>query len=119
MNRWIHFFGAPDPRLDLAGGKGMNLSRLWQARMPVPPGFVVTTSAYRAFVDAHNLEPRIEALHGSASLDNPVSLDAAANSIRRLFVETTLDGEILREIEQAYGELCRMAGRTVEVAVRS
>ncbi len=33
--------------LALVGGKGLNLGRLTRAGLPVPPGFVVTTEAYR------------------------------------------------------------------------
>jgi len=36
--------------LSIAGGKGANLGALIQAGLPVPPGFCVITSAYRAFV---------------------------------------------------------------------
>lgn len=39
----------------LAGGKGTNLGRLTGAGFPVPPGFVVTTTAYADFVDAAGL----------------------------------------------------------------
>ena len=35
----------------VAGGKGANLGELTRAGLPVPPGFVLTTAAYRAFVD--------------------------------------------------------------------
>ena len=38
--------------LALAGGKGANLGELSLAGLPVPPGFVVTTGAYDAFVEA-------------------------------------------------------------------
>ena len=38
-------------RADLAqaGGKGANLGELTQAKIPVPPGFVVLSSAYLIF----------------------------------------------------------------------
>jgi rifampicin phosphotransferase len=44
-------------KLDLAilGGKGVNLVRLRQAELPVPSGFVITTAAYRAFIERNNL----------------------------------------------------------------
>ena len=35
----------------VAGGKGANLGEMTHAGLPVPPGFVVTTDAYRAFVE--------------------------------------------------------------------
>ena len=44
----------PDP--ELLGGKGANLARLSSAGFPVPSGFVVTTDAYRSFVETHELD---------------------------------------------------------------
>jgi pyruvate,water dikinase len=38
--------------LALVGGKGANLGELIRAGLPVPPGFVITTDAYRAYVAA-------------------------------------------------------------------
>ena len=45
--------------IELAGGKGANLGELTRAGLPVPPGFVVTTAAYRAFVAANGLDEQI------------------------------------------------------------
>lgn len=46
--------GQPD--LGLAGGKGASLGELAGAGFPVPPGFVVTTAAYRDFIEASGLK---------------------------------------------------------------
>ena len=46
-------FGRHD--LESAGGKAANLGELVRAGLPVPPGFVLTTAAYREFVEAHQL----------------------------------------------------------------
>ena len=47
-----------DPARQIAtvGGKGANLGRLLRLGFPVPPGFVVTTDAYRAFLAANDLD---------------------------------------------------------------
>jgi pyruvate,water dikinase len=47
---FVLHFASPEA-LDPAktGGKGANLSRLTQAGLPVPPGFVLTAAAYEAF----------------------------------------------------------------------
>ncbi|SFO49208.1 pyruvate, water dikinase [Pseudonocardia ammonioxydans] len=42
----------------LVGGKGAGLGALVEAGFPVPPGFVVTTAAYRDFLDATGLGGR-------------------------------------------------------------
>ena len=45
--------------LSEAGGKGANLGELINAGLPVPSGFVVAASAYRALLDANGLVERI------------------------------------------------------------
>ena len=42
----------------VAGGKGANLGELTRAGLPVPPGFVLTTAAYRAVVDDRGFPSR-------------------------------------------------------------
>ncbi len=42
--------------LEMVGGKGLNLIRLTQAGMPVPPGFIISTRAYADFVRFNHLE---------------------------------------------------------------
>jgi pyruvate,water dikinase len=38
---------SPDATLELVGGKGASLARMAAAGLPVPPGFQITTHAYR------------------------------------------------------------------------
>lgn len=48
--RFIYSFqDAPPDDAGLLGGKGMGLARMAQAGLPVPPGFVISTDAFRAF----------------------------------------------------------------------
>src|SRR5438067_1221028 len=50
-------------RLPEVGGKGANLGELTRAGFPVPPGFCVTTAAYRDFVrTSTELEGLLDAL---------------------------------------------------------
>ena len=50
---WIkHFAEIDDGDLVLVGGKGLNLGKLAKAGFTVPPGFCVTTAAYRAAIKA-------------------------------------------------------------------
>ena len=62
----------------LAGGKGANLGELSHAGLPVPPGFIVTTTAYDAYVEANSIE---EAIVGRASVsraDDPAVFEEVA-----------------------------------------
>ncbi len=56
--------------VDVAGGKGANLGELTRAGFPVPPGFVVTTGAYREFVTANGIADEV------AASDDPLGLFA-------------------------------------------
>ena len=50
---WIkHFAEIDDSDLPLVGGKGLNLAKLTKAGFVAPPGFCVTTDAYRTAVEA-------------------------------------------------------------------
>lgn len=52
---------AEEDQIAVVGGKGANLKRLLHLGFPVPPGFVITTEAYRAFLAANDLdEPAAE-----------------------------------------------------------
>jgi rifampicin phosphotransferase len=85
-------------KLDLAilGGKGLNLVRLRQAELPVPSGFVITTAAYRAFIERNNLMN-----------NEPVQL-------REQILKLPLSSELRRAIAEAYVRL-----GVQKVAVRS
>ena len=52
----------------IAGGKGANLGELAAHGFPVPPGFVVSTQAYREFVESLGLEHEWRESPLSASL---------------------------------------------------
>ncbi|MEU8251050.1 PEP/pyruvate-binding domain-containing protein [Nonomuraea sp. NPDC048916] len=101
--------------LERAGGKGASLARLAAAGLPVPPGFHVTTAAYRRFVTAHGLQERIVELASAAFPDRPETCDTAAEKIAALFTGQPVPEEVARAIGAAYAEL----GDDPAVAVRS
>ena len=96
----------PDP--ELLGGKGANLARLSSAGFPVPSGFVVTTDAYRSFVETHELDDWL----GELSLAE--SSEAIESAVKQRFADTRIPETIAQFIRDAYGEMDSPA-----VAVRS
>ena len=72
---WIkHFAEIGDADLPLVGGKGLNLGKLKTAGFLVPPGFCVTTDAYRSTVetvDTQNSET-VQAATLSESLQSEI-----------------------------------------------
>jgi rifampicin phosphotransferase len=99
--------------LALAGGKGANLGELSRAGLPVPPGFVITTRAYDAFVEAGGLKGEIVALASGAG--DPAGLEAAAQRIHLRFARAAIPDGIAGEVSSAYDRLANGRG----VAVRS
>jgi pyruvate,orthophosphate dikinase len=50
MTQWVrHFRDGHAGERDLLGGKGANLAEMTRIGLPVPPGFTITTDAFRAF----------------------------------------------------------------------
>ncbi|GAA5063052.1 phosphoenolpyruvate synthase [Thermocatellispora tengchongensis] len=62
--------------LDEAGGKAVNLGVLLRAGLPVPPGFVVTTDAYREVASAAGLDALL-----AGGLDGPALAARARESL--------------------------------------
>src|SRR5204863_1115517 len=103
-------------RLSRVGGKGSSLARLAAAGLPVPPGFHITTTAYRLFVAKHELQEQILAAVSTASPDQPATLEAAAQTIAPLFAQCPMPDEVASAIRQAYAAL---GEGDLPVAVRS
>lgn len=102
--------------VELVGGKGASLARLACAGQPVPPGFHITTAAYRCFVAEYGLQEQILAAVSAAIADSPSSLEEAAKQIVSLFARSEISGAIAEPIRQAYAQL---GGGDLSVAVRS
>lgn len=98
-----------------AGGKGANLGELVQAGIPVPPGFVVSTAAYDAFVQANKLQAQIVNL--AAQADDPASFTAASEKIQALFAAGKIPDDLTQDITSSYQQLMQANGQAV--AVRS
>ena len=62
---WLDEITADD--LEMVGGKAANLGEMLRAGFRVPPGFCVTTAAYRAFVERNELQEGIRALARDAN----------------------------------------------------
>lgn len=93
--------GAP---LEVIGGKGWSLARMASAGLQVPPGFHVTTDAYRYFVQENGLEPILAALRATPVSDL-AKLEQAAAEVRSRFVAADIPATIAEEINAAYRDL--------------
>ncbi len=113
----------PGATLETVGGKGMSLARLALAGLPIPGGFHVATTAYRDFVAANELQPRILNALAAADLADPASLETASQTIGSLFIRAAIPPAIADEIRAAYLSLLdpksKIQNPKLPVAVRS
>lgn len=103
LTRPLEQLGRAD--LPLAGGKGANLGAMLQAGLPVPPGFVVLTSAYRLFVQRAGIQAEIERLARGVDPERQEDLEAASARIRSLFQQHPVPPEAAGAIAAAYRAL--------------
>lgn len=97
------------------GGKCASLGEMTQAGVAVPPGFAVTTDAYRAMLDEHGLRAEIERHIATIDHDDLDSIDRAAQSIRVRIRSHHMPEAVEAAIRAAYAEI----GSDLPVAVRS
>lgn len=107
---------SPKASLATVGGKGTNLSQLARAGFPVPAGFLVSTAAYRAFVQDNDLlEPIVARARSGAATD----FETVGASIRQLFERATIPSTVAAAIQQAYAALGPAGKAPTPLAVRS
>ena len=114
MNPYILSLEHKQASLEMVGGKGMSLSKLLTAGIPVPDGFHVTTASYRIFVEANQIQPYIKALLEGTDSNSTSQLEDISKQIGQLFHNGKMPQEVSAAIKTAYAGL-----GNVSVAVRS
>ena len=100
--------------LNIAGGKGANLGEMVHAQIPVPPGFVVTATAYFEFLKETNVMEEIQAMLQGLDANDSKALQDTSAKIKDKISGMDMPGYMVNEIKQAYR---KMGGGLV--AVRS
>lgn len=89
---------------EAVGGKALGLGSLTRLSLPVPPGFALTTAAYREHLEATGLRTTL----GELIEDAADSIDARADASRRiqdLFARNGVCDPVREELHDAYRRL--------------
>ena len=106
--------------IGIAGGKGANLGELTQAGIPVPPGFVVTAGTYEKFMEDTGINDKVLDILDKIDINDTKALQAAAEEIKAIIIETPIPEDMIMFIKEAYNELCQKVGEDdTDVAIRS
>jgi pyruvate,water dikinase len=106
--------------MDAAGAKSTRLVMLAKASAAtVPPGFAVTTSAYRLFMELNDIEDEIVRLEGGWR-DGEMTVQEASGKIRSRILAGSIPPRVRRSMGRELETLRRRAGETgLRLAVRS
>jgi len=104
-----------------AGGKGANLGELINAGLPVPPGFIVTASAYRAHLESSGLKDLIAGRLENLKEEDIAAISRASDDIILLIEEARMPIQVKEEVERSFEIFSNKMGLNDElsVAVRS
>lgn len=89
----------------IAGGKGANLSEIFNLKVPVPEGFVVTAQAYNYFIEKAGLNEKIKSILETIDFEDTKELNQITEKIRGLIENSKMPKELEEEILEAYENL--------------
>jgi len=88
--------------ISTVGGKGANLGEMYNLKVNVPPGFVVTAQAYDYFIEKAGLKEKINEILGKIEYEDTKNLEEATKKIREMIVKANVPKEMQEEIFEAY-----------------
>lgn len=98
----------------LAGGKGASLGEMTQAGIPVPPGFVILSTAFDQFLAETDLGVEIESILRTVHPEAIHTVEHASETIKALILSAAMPADITQAITGAFTAL-----DATYVAVRS
>jgi len=108
-----------------AGGKGSNLGVLINAGLPVPPGFIITSKAYRLHIENSGVLDKMKIYLEDKDLFSIEGLTNISKAISGWIVDAPMSQEIENEVIDYYEKLAHEHGKiqldrsNLSVAVRS
>ncbi|MBU2590147.1 MAG: phosphoenolpyruvate synthase [Nanoarchaeota archaeon] len=84
------------------GGKGASLGEMFNAGLPVPPGFIVTAQAYEKFITKSEIDKEMYVVLKDLDIENNTALQEAAKKVQKIILKTPMLEDIKKEIVEAY-----------------
>ena len=119
MQKFAVWFKEVDKHdIDEVGGKGANLGEMTKAGIPVPPGFIVTSTAYNYFLSYNNLHDELSTVLKNLDTENSKNLEQAAKRAQKIIESAEIPKDLAEEIVSHYLEMGKLF-HDPYVAVRS
>ncbi len=91
--------------ISLVGGKGANLGEMTQAKMPVPPGFIVTADAYFGFLEQTGITGTLRDLLAPLDVQDSRQLQDIAARVKDVILSAEMSPELAEDIERHYQDM--------------
>jgi len=91
--------------IPLVGGKGANLGEMFNAGIPVPPGFVVTAGAYKYFLEKTGINEEIMGILDALDVEVNEDLQSASKKIKEIILKAQMPSDLADEIRESYDNL--------------
>jgi len=102
------------------GGKGASLGEMTGAGLPVPPGFALTTAAFRASKEQAGLDAELAVHLDGLDTNDTNMVSERCSEIRRAIEGMAMPSAVEDDLRSAYATLCLESNTDdVPVAVRS
>lgn len=109
--------------IPLVGGKNASLGEMYRELTPkgvmVPNGFAVTAKTYRDLIDEAGIKDEIRNILSDLDTHDIRNLQERGEKVRQLILATEFPEDLVRDITEAYDNLCKQYGDNTDVAVRS
>lgn len=116
-NSYFSFLGEYPPNIKLLGGKGMNLFKLYDNGIRIPPCFILNSRAYIEAIDRLHISEKLESLFSRSSPHKDVV--NFANCIKTEINNYKFPKECVTELKQALIRVQENLGSKIFFAVRS
>lgn len=97
------------------GGKNASLGEmireLSKKNVTVPNGFCTTAEAYRYYIAANSLEPKLRQIFADLDVSDVENLSERGKQARQLILRNPFPKDLADEITQKYIEMCQMYGQ--------
>jgi len=104
----------------LVGSKALNLSIIdRKLQLPIPRGIVITTNAFRYFIEFNDLRKSIDERLVMLDIDSAASLNIISHELVDIMMKTQIPSDMKEDILNAYDSLQKPAGKDVRLALRS
>lgn len=89
----------------VAGGKGASLGEMTQVGIPVPPGFVILSSAFEKFIGETGLNVEIDSILHTVNHHEMHTIENASEKIQSLILQAKMSQNIAHEISKNFNKL--------------